>query len=101
MAKINSQLLAAIIAKTGLKQAQVYARIKQTASTEYLPRHLAAIKVGAEAGVTINKYATSEELAQLRQAGSPVTPPPAVVSTLPSSRPRETSTPPQKTYTPT
>ncbi len=97
MAKINSQLLAAIIAKTGLKQAQVYARIKQTASTEYLPRHLAAIKVGAEAGVTINKYATSEELAHLRQAGSPVTPPPALVSTLPNSGPKVKSKPAKKT----
>lgn len=63
------------MAKTGLSRAQVYARIKQTASTDYLPRHLAAIKVGAEAGVTINKYAKGDELAQLRSAGSPVTPP--------------------------
>lgn len=78
MAKIQPQLLREIIAKTGLSRAQVYARIKQTASTEYLPRHLAAIKVGAEAGVTINKYATGDELAQLRNAGSPVAPPAAI-----------------------
>ncbi len=76
MAKINQRLLEAIRERTGLSQAQVYARIKQMASAEYLPRHLAAIKVGAETGVTINKYATQEELAQLRNAGSPVTPPP-------------------------
>jgi len=77
MANINPSLLAAIIKKTGLRQAQVYARIQQTASDEYLPRHLAAIRVGAEAGVTINKYATIDELAQLRNAGSPVAPPSA------------------------
>lgn len=75
MAKINPRLLAAIQAKTGLSPGQTYARIKQTASDEYLPRHLAAIKVAADLGVTINKYATPEELAQLRQAGSPVAPP--------------------------
>ncbi len=75
MARINPDLLAAIINKTGLSRAQVYARINQTASADYLPRHLAAIRVGAEAGVTINKYATSDDLAQLRSAGSPVAPP--------------------------
>ena len=75
MADINPLLLAAIIKKTGLKRAQVYVRIKQTASNELLPRHLAAIRVGADVGLTINKYATSDELAQLRSAGSPVAPP--------------------------
>jgi predicted nucleotide-binding protein len=85
MAKINQQLLGAIMDKTGLSQAQVYSRIKQKASSEYLPRHLAAIRVGADAGVTINKYATSDELAQLRNAGSPVAPPVAS-STTPATK---------------
>lgn len=75
MAKINPKLLDAIMEKTGLSRAQAYARIQQAASAEYLPRDLAAIKVGAEVGVTINRFATTVELAQLRQAGSPVTPP--------------------------
>jgi predicted nucleotide-binding protein len=80
MAKINPQLLAAIVNRTGLSRAQVYARIKQTASAEYLPRHLAAIRVGAETGITINKYAKGDELAQLRSAGSPVAPPVAATA---------------------
>lgn len=83
MAKINAELLAAIIRKTGLSQAQVYARIKQTASAELLPRHLAAIRVGADTGLTINKYASSDELSQLRSAGAPVAPPSAVPQPLP------------------
>ncbi len=83
MANINPRLLAAIKDKTGLSAAQTYARIKQTASNEYLPRHLAAIKVGAEVGVTINKYAKQDELAQLRQAGSPVAPPATAAATVP------------------
>ncbi len=94
MAKINPALLAAIIDKTGLSRAQVYARIKQNVSSTYLPRHLAAIKVGAEVGVTINKYATPDDLAQLRQAGSPVLPPTAPVATpsrLGTSRSRTAS----------
>jgi predicted nucleotide-binding protein len=85
MTTINSRLLTAIMEKTGLSQAQVYARIKQTASAEYLPRHLAAIKLGADTGVTINKYATTEELASLRQAGSPVAPPAGAASARPAT----------------
>lgn len=80
MAKIDPRLLAAIKAKTGLSPAQTYARIKQTASQELLPRNLAAIKVGADVGVTINKFATADELALLRQAGSPVAPPASVAT---------------------
>lgn len=82
MATINPQLLAAIMKRTGLSRAQVYARIKQTASAELLPRHLAAIRVGADAGLTINRYANGDELAQLRNAGSPVAPPSAVPQSL-------------------
>lgn len=87
MAKINPRLLAAIIKGTGLSRGQVYARIKQTASAELLPRHLAAIRVAADIGLTINKYARSDELAQLRSAGSPVAPPPTV-----SQSPQPTTT---------
>ena len=88
MPQINPKLLDAIIAKTGLSKAQVYVRIKETANRDTLPRHLAAIKVGADVGVTINKYANDEELAQLRQAGSPVAPPTGSVPvTSPGTRP--------------
>lgn len=83
MATINPALLTAIFKKTGLGQAQVYARIKKMAADEFLPRHLAAIRVAADAGVTINKYATPDELAQLRSAGSPVAPPPPTASVTP------------------
>lgn len=75
MAKINPKLLAAIIAKTGVSKGQIYARIQQTANRDTLPRDLAAIKLGSEVGVTINKYADSAQLAQLRQAGTSVMPP--------------------------
>jgi predicted nucleotide-binding protein len=72
-------LLAAIRKKTGLSVPAVYARIQQAATSEFLPRHLAAIKVAADEGVAINRYAKTEELAQLRQAGAPVTPPAVVI----------------------
>jgi hypothetical protein len=76
MANISPELLAAIRKKTGLSQAAVYTRIQQAARSEFLPRNLAAIKVAADEGVAINRYAKPEELAQLRQAGAPVAPPP-------------------------
>lgn len=88
MAKINSGLLAAIIKATNLSKPQVYARIKQIADEEYLPRHLAAIKFAADNSVTINKYASAEDLSQLRQAGSPVAPPNGTVSAAPAVVPR-------------
>lgn len=80
MAKINANLLADIISKTGLSRAQAYARIQQTANRETLPRDLAAIKLGSEVGVNINKHADAAQLAQLRQAGSPVAPPNGAVA---------------------
>jgi predicted nucleotide-binding protein len=91
MAKINPKLLADIIAKTGLSRAQAYARIQQTANRETLPRDLAAVKLGSEVGVNINKHADAAQLAQLRQAGSPVAPPngaaaPAPVAARPSGK---------------
>ena len=91
MAKINPKLLADIIAKTGLSQTQAYERIRQTANRETLPRDLAAIKLGSEVGVNINKHANAAQLAQLRQAGSPVAPPngaaaPAPLATRPPGK---------------
>jgi predicted nucleotide-binding protein len=88
MAKINQRLLDAIVRATHLSKRQVYAQIKHVADAEYLPRHLAAIKVAAESGVTINKYASAEDLSQLRQVGSPVTPPNQVAGAAPNVAPR-------------
>lgn len=85
MAKINQNLLAAITKATHLSKGQVYARIKQIADADYLPRHLAAIKFAAESGVTINKYASASDLSELRQAGSPVAPPNGRVEVVPAA----------------
>jgi len=92
MAKINPRLLAAVVKATNRSTRQVYARIKQIADAEYLPRHLAAIKVAADSGVTINKYASAEDLSQLRHAGSPVAPPNGMVAEAPSVTPRSRAT---------
>lgn len=88
MGKINPDLLEAVIKRTKLSKPQVYARIKQIADGEYLPRHLAAIKFAADCGVTINKYASAEDLSQLRQTGSPVAPPNGAVVESPAIMPK-------------
>ncbi|MCC7407304.1 MAG: nucleotide-binding protein [Phycisphaeraceae bacterium] len=75
MARINARLLLKIIGKTGLSKSQVYARIQQIANAEALPNDLAAIKLAAQHGISINKYADPAQLSQLRYAGSPVAPP--------------------------
>src|SRR5687768_13952160 len=87
MARINPKLFAAIKSKTGLSEQHVYKRIAQVAKDDYLPRPLAAIKLGADVGVTINRYATSEELSQLRQAGTPVAPPDGRAAAAPAAAP--------------
>jgi len=46
------------------------------------PLHIADQVVGAETGVTINRYARGDELAQLRSAGSPVAPPVAATGPM-------------------
>jgi predicted nucleotide-binding protein len=92
MATISPELLAAIRKKTGLGSAAVYARIQQTATSEFLPRNLAAIKVAADEGVAINRYAKPDELAQLRQAGAPVAPPIIPSSSQPNRKSSSGST---------
>lgn len=75
MPHINPKLFAAIGEKTNLSRAQVYARIQQVSREEFLPTSLAAIKLAASVGVAINRFASAEQLAELRNSGSPVTPP--------------------------
>lgn len=75
MARIDQKLIEALKKKSGLSQTAVYARIQKIAQRDYLSNDLAAVKLGAELGVPVNRFA--KELAQLRASGSPVAPPPS------------------------
>lgn len=77
MARINQRLFEAISEKTGLSRAAVYARISAITRDEMLPNNLAAIRLGAEVGLAITRYAKPSELQELRNAGMPVAPPQA------------------------
>ena len=88
MAKIDARLLQALRKKLNLKQAQIYRRITAVANAKMLDRRLAAIALAAEQGVNISKFATPDDLTQLR-GGSTMLPSSAVSTVLP---PRTKST---------
>jgi predicted nucleotide-binding protein len=81
----------------GLEQAQVYKRIANTAQDTFLPRKLAALKLAADSGINISKFATPEELSTIRGSRDtsainiPVTTFPASVSAPKSSGKRKRS----------
>lgn len=66
MARIRQDLLAKIMDRASLQRAAAYNRIKTKANDLFLSRDLAALVVAAEIGIPINKYATRDQLDQLR-----------------------------------
>lgn len=70
MARINPKLIEALQRRLSVSQQQVYKIIGHKARERYLPRHLAAVAVAADNGITIAKYATQEELTQIRSASN-------------------------------
>lgn len=74
MAKINQQLLNALAKKTGLKQRQAYNLVSKASLDLMLPRNLAALVVASQKGININKFASQEDLATIRQARTTYTP---------------------------
>lgn len=66
MNKIDPRLVELLKNKLGIKHAQVYQRIANTAHDTFLPRNLAAIKLAADSGINISKFATAEDLSTIR-----------------------------------
>ncbi len=86
MARINSELLDRLRNKLGVKRSQVYSLIGRKAADTFLPPNLAAIALAAEKGIGIARYASAEDLAQIRQAGATITPPIQLVSQKPEGK---------------
>jgi predicted nucleotide-binding protein len=82
MARINQQLLERIQTKLGLSRSRVYGLIDAKVRSAHLPRHLAAIAVAAERGVSISKFATADELSAIRQSAITAAPDPVVLHTV-------------------
>jgi predicted nucleotide-binding protein len=70
---VNQKLLAALVSKTGLSQSQVNRKISEIVSAKHLPRKLAAISLASQYRIPLHRYASDDELAQLRGAGAAAT----------------------------
>lgn len=67
-ARIDPRLVPAIMQHTGLGRARVYARIKDRATELSVGNDIAALAVAQDEHMTINRFATSEQLGELREA---------------------------------
>lgn len=79
MSRINQELLGRIKSKLGISQSRAYALIDEKVRSLALPRNLAAIALAAERGINISRFASREELAEIRSAGASSAPAPVVV----------------------
>lgn len=89
MPRINPALLKRLEEKLGIGSKQVYALIGKKVRDARLPRHLAAIALAADKGIGITRYATNEDLAELREARQ--TNNPSTIQLPPETRTRPTS----------
>jgi len=71
MASVGDKLLLALEKKLGLSRSQVNRRIADEATTKHLPRRLAAISIASQSRLPIHRFATDDELAQLRGLPAP------------------------------
>lgn len=66
---IDSKLLGALERKLGLSRSQVNRRISDEVASKHLPRKLAAISLASQCRLPLHRFATDDELAQLRGIG--------------------------------
>jgi len=78
MPRINQELLGRLTKKLGISKSRVYALIQEISTKNRVPRHLGALLLAGDNGISIDKYATDQDLADLRgtQHHVPVTMPP-------------------------
>lgn len=97
MARINRALLARLQSKLGLSRRRVYSLVEEKVRQTHLPRHLAAIALASERGINISLFATSDDLAAIRQAAVAAMPRPVVAPAEPvAGRPSGRGTPPRR-----
>jgi predicted nucleotide-binding protein len=66
MAKINQALLGRLAAKLEVSSARVYALIQRISAKNRVPRHLGALLLAGDNNISVQKYATPQDLAELR-----------------------------------
>ena len=73
MPRINASLIERLERVLGVGKNRVYRLIAQKVAETHLPRHLAAIVLASEKAISIARYATADDLAEIRQSGGPRT----------------------------
>jgi hypothetical protein len=68
MTKIDRRLMDQLKKRMGAAESTVYSRIQKTAAANRVTRDLAALLLAGENGISYEKYATTEQMAQLRGA---------------------------------
>src|ERR1700716_769343 len=66
MAKINQALLDRLATKLGVSKPRVYALIQEISNTNRVRRHIGALLLAADNKISIGKYATTADHAELR-----------------------------------
>lgn len=66
MARINPALIPALQKKLGLGQARIYTLIQEISARNRVPRHLGALLLAGENGLSFQKYASKQDLDDLR-----------------------------------
>src|SRR2546427_4025472 len=66
MARINQALLDRLEVKLGVKRARLYALIQEVSHNKLVDRHVGALILAGQNGISIQKYSTLEERAQMR-----------------------------------
>src|SRR5262245_30703491 len=79
MARINPDLLGRLLTRLNLSKSQVYMLIDAKVRTTHLPRPLAAIAVAGERGINISRFASAQDLAEMRRTAIGAAPAPVVV----------------------
>ncbi|HEX5282030.1 MAG TPA: TIR domain-containing protein [Micropepsaceae bacterium] len=66
MAKINQDLLDRLAKRIGVGKPRVYSLIQDISAKNRVPRHLGALLLAGDNGISIQKYATDQDLSDLR-----------------------------------
>lgn len=93
MAKINQALLSGLCTRLGVSNKRVYALIKQIAHREHVESHLASLILARDSNMNYQRYATSNDLAELRALGrngaiNSSSPSPSLAAPVPANRSR-------------
>jgi predicted nucleotide-binding protein len=91
VSRIDPRLIELLKKKLGIEHAQVYRRIGKTSHDTFLPRRLAAIKLAAESGINISRFASADDLSTIRGASSASAQSAQVTTLLPSAAAKPSS----------